>query len=295
MSTPREELDLMPSVDVHEWPPTEADEMAVLGRFFEYEPRGRPGVFAFRVGSLAPNSVAAALNRAQQWIGTKGRPNVFTREYASRHGDGFLLAPWCDMYQTYVGRHAPAPAIIPKGDRAYTPWHAADFDDLGRAYAGSAENIRRFAKPGSEIFFDWNGSNSAPAVDHVGMVIHNLGDGRLITVEGNTSDMCALRTRGPDVIAVIGVPAFVTETATPKPVGNAWPYGAGVYMRKGWIKSAGVKKVQAEINREGYRPLLIADGDFGTKTENGVRWYQKKSKLTVDGVVGPVTWGRLFA
>jgi hypothetical protein len=292
---PRSEIDLMAGVDIYEWGPTEPDEEAVLDRLFQFEPEGRPGVFGFRVGSLVPNTVAASLNQAQRWIGTKGRPNVFTREYASRHGSEFLSVAWCDMFQTYVARHAPALSMIPKGDRAYTPWHAADFGDLGRAYAGTTDNIINHAKPGSVIFFDWNGSNSAPAVDHVGYVVHNLGDGRLVTCEGNTSDMVALRTRGPDVIAIIGVPAYVTETVTPKPVGNAWPYAPTTLMRKGWIKSAGVTKVQKELNREGYRPVLIVDGDFGTKTENAVKWFQKKSKITVDGVVGPQTWGKLFA
>jgi peptidoglycan hydrolase-like protein with peptidoglycan-binding domain len=294
MSTAGEELPLMPLVDVHDWGPTEPDEEAVLGRLFEFEPRGRPGVFAFRVGSLVPNTVAASLNEAQKWIGTRGRPNMFTREYASRHGSEFLASAWCDMFQTYVAHHAPALSMIPKGDRAYTPWHAGDFDAMGQAYAGSAGNIIRFAKPGSVIFFDWNGSNSADAVDHVGIVVHNLGDGRLVTCEGNTSDMVALRTRGSDVIAVVGVPVYATEIVTPKPVGDAWPYGPGTFMRKGWIHSAGVMKVQRFLDATDYRPRLLIDGNFGSKTEAAVRWYQKKNKIAVDGVVGPQTWSRMF-
>lgn len=296
MSTPRAEIDLMPSVDVREWPPTEPDEEAVLRRFFLEDTAA--GTFSFRVGSLVPNTVAASLNQAQKWIGVKGRPNIFTREYASRHGSEFLSAAWCDMFQTYIARHAPALSMTPKGDRAYTPWHAADFDDLGKAYTGTTENAMRFAKPGCLIFFDWNGSNSIPAVDHVGYVVKNLGDGRLVTCEGNTSDMVALRTRGPDVIAVIGVPAYLTPPAgpvtPPKPVTNTWPYGPGVFMRKGWIHSAGVKKVQTKLNIARYKPLLATDGAFGTKTEAAVKWFQRKNKLTVDGVVGPVTWGKMF-
>jgi hypothetical protein len=300
MSTPREELDLMPSVDVHEWGPTEPDEMAVLDRFFEYQPSGRPGVFGFRVGSLAPNTVAAALNQAQKWIGTKGRPNVFTREYASRHGDDFLSVAWCDIFQTYVARHAPAPAMIPRGDRAYTPWHAGDFEALKHAHAGTAANVIKYATIGTEIFFDWGGSNSSSAVDHVGYVVQNLKDGRVVTCEGNTSDMVALRVRSSDVIAVIGSPDYLAPPVTPpvvtppKPVGNAWPYGPGTFMRKGWIASAGVKKVQTELNILGYTPRLSVDGNFGSKTDAAVRWYQRAKRLTVDGVVGPVTWDRMF-
>jgi hypothetical protein len=294
MSTPPAEIDLMSGVDVVEWGPTEPDEMAVLDRHFQYEPQGRPGVFAFRVGSLAPNTVAAALNEAQKWIGTKGRPNTFTREYASRHGSEFLSVAWCDMFQTYVARHAPAPVITPSGDRAFTPWHAGDFQKTGHAYLGTAANLAKYAKPGAEIFFDWGGSNSASMVDHVGIVVQNLGN-RVITCEGNTSDMVALRIRSSDVIAVIGVPAYASTVITPpKPVGDAWPYGAGVLMRKGWIKSAGVLKVQKFLNSAGYLPRLDVDGNFGSKTDAGVRWFQKRAKIEVDGIVGPTTWKKMF-
>lgn len=292
MSTPSE-LDLMSGVDTVEWGPTEPDEIAVLDRFFFGDVES--GTYSFRVGSLMANSVASALNEAQKHIGVKGRPNKFSREYASRHGNGFLTAPWCDMYQTYISRHAPAGSIVPKGDRAYTPWHAQDFFEVSRGYSGTAANIIKHAKPGAIIFFDWGGSNVAGNVDHVGMVVKNLNDGRLITIEGNTSDMCALRTRGADVIATIGVPAYVNDGVKPsKPVGNAWPYGPNVFMKKGWTASGGVKKVQRELNSLGYLPKLIIDGDFGTKTENAVKWYQRKHKLAVDGVIGPVTWNRMF-
>lgn len=37
-----------------------------------------------------------------------------------------------------------------------------------------------------------------------------------------------------------------------------------------------------------------ADGDFGTNTNKAVRAYQKANGLTVDGSVGPATWGKLL-
>ena len=39
--------------------------------------------------------------------------------------------------------------------------------------------------------------------------------------------------------------------------------------------------------------MLTADGKFGAKTETAVKDFQRLYKLTVDGVVGPMTWDAL--
>jgi peptidoglycan hydrolase-like protein with peptidoglycan-binding domain len=282
----------MDGVDVHEWGPTEPDETAVLSRLF-----GRVGDdFSFRVGSLVPDTVATVLNEASKWIGTSGRPNVFTREYAGHHGNAFLTASWCDMFVTYLGHHGPALSVIPNGDRAFTPWHAGDFVTRHRFYAGTPTNVRAYAMAGTVLFFDWGGSDQPGNVDHVGLVVKNLGDGRVITEEGNTSDRVALRVRGADVIAIVASPLYQGRPPVTPPTAdpNAWPYAPGVLMRRGWTASAGVRKVQTKIDVLGYLPRLLADGDFGAKTESAVKWFQTRAHITVDGVVGPVTWSKLF-
>jgi murein L,D-transpeptidase YcbB/YkuD len=38
---------------------------------------------------------------------------------------------------------------------------------------------------------------------------------------------------------------------------------------------------------------IVADGEFGPKTEKAVKDFQKAKKITVDGKVGPQTWGLL--
>lgn len=52
-----------------------------------------------------------------------------------------------------------------------------------------------------------------------------------------------------------------------------------------------VKKLQQELNKNGYK--LDVDGKFGSKTQVAVRDYQSKNGLSVDGIVGSNTWGRL--
>ena len=56
-------------------------------------------------------------------------------------------------------------------------------------------------------------------------------------------------------------------------------------------KGADVARLQNYLNKYGYK--LTVDGDFGTKTQEAVRAYQRNNGLTVDGIVGDKTWGAL--
>ncbi|WP_431897945.1 CHAP domain-containing protein [Nonomuraea sp. bgisy101] len=147
-------------------------------------------------------TAATMLAEARKDLGMSGRPNPITRDYASRNGSEFLRAPWCDMSITHWARQSGnADAVLPEGDRAFTVWHAEDGKDLGRWYPGTSENIRKHAKPGAVVFFDWDGTDRIGAIDHVGIVEVNLGDGRVQTIEGNTADSCKRRVRASNVIA----------------------------------------------------------------------------------------------
>ncbi|WP_083733195.1 CHAP domain-containing protein [Actinomadura sp. CNU-125] len=151
------------------------------------------------------------LREARKSLGLSGRPNYITRDYARRHGNAFLDAPWCDMSITYWARHAgTTAAVLPGGDRAFTPWHAGDFQKIGRWHTGTVGELNR-AEPGDVVFFDWGYSNSIGAIDHVGVIEKVLGGGRVQTIEGNTGDACKRRVRSASVIAGYGRPAWDEE------------------------------------------------------------------------------------
>jgi N-acetylmuramoyl-L-alanine amidase len=42
-------------------------------------------------------------------------------------------------------------------------------------------------------------------------------------------------------------------------------------------------------------PKWGMDGDFGSETRDWVKKFQREKKITVDGIVGPQTWGKLDA
>ena len=62
-------------------------------------------------------------------------------------------------------------------------------------------------------------------------------------------------------------------------------------LRKG-SKGVYVEVLQKKLNDAGYS--LAVDGDFGKKTLEAVKDYQKVNGLVVDGIVGVKTWEKLY-
>ncbi|WP_188188065.1 peptidoglycan-binding protein [Nonomuraea sp. SYSU D8015] len=241
-------------------------------------------------------------------LGLSGRPNHITRDYAARHGKAFLEAPWCNMAITYWARKSGnAAAVLPAGDRAYTPWHADDGRDRGLWYAGTVENLKKHARPGAIVFFDWAGTNTIAAIDHVGVIEDVLDDGRVITIEGNTGDACKRRVRSATHIAGFWNPPYKPSTKPP-----AAPAASTVedlvkklpMLAKG-ANNYDVKTVRACLfARGGLDPAHYGgtDGlqewlertDFDAALDSDVKAFQRSKKLEVDGIVGPRTWAALL-
>ncbi len=66
----------------------------------------------------------------------------------------------------------------------------------------------------------------------------------------------------------------------------------GSYIRKGDVGAA-VVVLQNALNKKGARPALDPDGVFGSTTFISLKAFQKKNKLSTDGVAGPETWKAL--
>ncbi|WUI02118.1 peptidoglycan-binding protein [Spirillospora sp. NBC_00431] len=238
-------------------------------------------------------TAAAMLAEARRSLGVRGRPNYITKDYANRHGNVFLAAAWCDMAITYWARQSGnTSAVLPGGDRAYTPWHADDFRKAGRWHPGTSANVNA-AKPGDIVFFDWGYSDSISRIDHVGVVERALGGGRVQTIEGNTGDACLRRVRSASVIAGYGRPAY-----SGGPVGGSGGSSASSWMEdmmrdlpllKRGAKGEHVQSVQALLIARSH-PEVKVDGDFGPATEAAVKAVQKWGGVTADGEVGPRTW-----
>lgn len=192
------------------------------------------------------------LNIARSQLGYRaGRLNYskFNRWYG-------MPGSWCDMFVSWVAVTANARDII--GRSAYTPTHAQWFQHIGRW----GHTPRR----GAIVFFDWP-ADRVHRIQHVGIVESVRRDGRIVTIEGNTSSGW----------------------------GGSQSNGGGVYRRVrsqslvvgyGYPAYAGERDIRRISTSPRGRPPLIIDGVWGRNT---TRALQRWVGVTDDGVIGPNT------
>lgn len=126
-------------------------------------------------------------------------------------------------------------------------------------------------------------------------------DGRSLTpAEGATTWTAKLPADGDYVVEIASTRGNATYTLT---VTITWPPTSDAvcpsyrfneqYPLRLCDQSAGVWALQDSLRLLGYD--LDADGYFGPHTETVVRQFQGDHGLAVDGLVGPLTWGRLMS
>lgn len=86
----------------------------------------------------------------------------------------------------------------------------------------------------------------------------------------------------------------IIKKAAPKPTPPPAPVLARnlYYRRKDPMNGGQVPLLQKRLNAKGYG--LSVDGVFGPKTLAAVKKFQTAKKLTVDGIVGKITWSKLW-
>ncbi|MFD4474719.1 endo-1,4-beta-xylanase [Streptomyces sp. NPDC058471] len=221
--------------------------------------------------------VEAMITQCEKMLGVSGRPNEATRWYAGRNGSYYASAAWCDEFITWAAfMSGNYDAVCAGTDFAYTVSHAQKFKDKGQWNTDTA-GIRR----GDILFFDWDGSNSISAIDHVGIVT-GVNGRDVLTIEGNTSDSCARRVRNADSIVGYGRPAYVGTTPPPVPVPGAKPK---VKLSDAVAKTAAATTIiQTALNAE-YGAVAI-DGDYGPQTAAAYTRWQQYLGWPGDGLPG---------
>lgn len=195
------------------------------------------------------------LNIARSQLGYReasGNRNKYGRWY------GMNGVSWCDIFVSWVGVQANARNIV--GRAAYTPAHADWFRQNNRW--GHAP------RRGAIVFFNFP-HDGVDRIQHIGIVESVRRDGRVVTIEGNTSPGTGgsqsngngvfRRVRGRALIVGYGYPAYANEND--------------------------VKPLSKDRKVPGHPPLTV-DGVWGRQT---TRALQRFLGVTDDGQIGPDT------
>jgi len=130
------------------------------------------------VGANKPGSAARFLEVAMSQVGVVEGPKDNETDYGKFTGHDFQ--PWCGSFMMWCAKNSGV--TIP--DVVYTPAGYAAFE----ATHSIIDPATGTPQPGDLIFFSFipHALPTSP-VQHVGVVLHNNGDGTITTVEGNTS------------------------------------------------------------------------------------------------------------
>ncbi|MFF0309542.1 CHAP domain-containing protein [Streptosporangium sp. NPDC004379] len=149
----------------------------------ETQAQNLPKVSAQQVLDIAAQQIGVSENaygggtKFHAWYLASERAKETVARDGGRIQD-YANAPWCAMFVSWVGEQAGIRPTM--GWDAYTVSYAKWFADNGR--------WGQTPKPGAVVFFDWGGSKDIDAIDHVGLVKKDNGDGTITTIEGNTGN-----------------------------------------------------------------------------------------------------------
>ncbi|WP_157245266.1 CHAP domain-containing protein [Nonomuraea typhae] len=164
----------------------------------------RPKPTAAQLLALAKKQIGTSENakgggtKFQKWYMDSPRAaETIKRDGGDRQG--YLNAAWCAMFVSWVGEEMGARSTV--GWDAYTVTYARWFKNNSRWGAAP--------KPGAVVFFSWKGRKNLDAIQHVGFVIKDNGNGTITTVEGNTGNgKVEERTRPTSQVVGYGYPDY---------------------------------------------------------------------------------------
>ena len=237
-----------------------------------------------RLTGVTPAQVLAV---AARHLGTVEDPVGSNRQpFGAAYGMNGVA--WCNIFVSQMGYEVTGDYDL-LGRYAYTPACATWWNSQGR--------FGREPRPGAVVFFDWSGSKSIQAIDHVGLVVEGRASGLVRTIEGNSSiqgqtDGVWYHDRNPAFIVGYGYPAYggtIPGPRVPEDVFRTYLHDGPPGRRSLQVLDSGddVKALQRLLK-------ITSDGQFGAITKNAVMGFQRAHRLSVDGVVGPATWQALL-
>jgi hypothetical protein len=133
----------------------------------------------------------------QKWYAKSDRAKVTVERDGGSVG-GYKNAAWCSIFVSWLGHKLDFNDQL--GPDAWTVAHAEWFKEQGR--------WGHKPKRGAVVFISWDGGSTPDDIDHVGLVLKKLGNGRIKTIEGNTDDTVAKRVRSTSLVVGYGYPDY---------------------------------------------------------------------------------------
>ena len=240
-------------------------------------------------------TVAAAVKAAKGEIGYResGTNNTKYNRWLGRipgyPHDGYGY-PWCQSFQSWVADKA--------GGKAGTDYPRTAGCATAVAWFKARKRWSSTPHVGDMVFYGPGGGT------HVELVVA-VSSTSITTVGGNTSGSLNGRyyngdgvyqktiSRSSDRIHGYGRPAYdgtsAPAPAPSKPSAGSAPTWPGVYLTQPpMMRHAAARTWQARMRDRGWG--IAVDSVYGPDSENVCRAFQKEKGLTVDGIVGPVTW-----
>jgi peptidoglycan-N-acetylglucosamine deacetylase len=142
---------------------------------------------------------------------------------------------------------------------------------------------------------DWSGISASQITQ---TVLNNVGPGSIVGMHaGSGADntpaalstiISSLKAKGYSFVTVSELLGYASSSTTTSSSSSSYP-GILKYGSSG----TAVKQLQQALVNKGYK--ISMDGSFGPATRSAVMSYQSSQGLTVDGIVGPSTWSKLFS
>jgi YVTN family beta-propeller protein len=229
---------------------------------------------------------------------------------AAFHTGGDYACP--GVYMAYA---LPAGPVVYDGRRIWTAgWDAVYWLDTKAGTIGDAIMV---GSAPSALAFDgkilWVANQGDDTVQGIDVATGSVGptlptgnqpvalmhDGQDLWVV-NAGDRTLQRVEVKDYQIEIIQP---TATPIPSPTATFMPtltptlptLARSLRLASPYMSGDDVQLLQERLLELGYEEVGWADGIFGTKTDQAVRRFQTINGLIVDGVVGPISWERLFS
>ena len=227
---------------------------------------------------------------AESQVGVKEYPMnsnkvKYNTAYYKREVSGSAY-PWCCAFIWWLFNELESNDLFYGGKQtAYCP--------TLRSYH-KKQKVTKDYKPGDIIFFNFSGGSVAK---HVGLCVdYNATKGTITTIDGNTGTNneanggCVMyRTRSIKYVLDGYRPDYTSskeEKNNNETVRKV--YQINVPLLQEGDEGADVKSLQILLTGHGYKAK--DDGKFGPATKKQLLAYQKKKKLTQDGMCGPQVW-----